>query len=440
MKANFVTSRAERLSYGGYFVGQNIIFITVLSFLAMFYTDVVGLSTGAVATLFLVARIWDAVNDPILGSLVDRATPKKGKFKPWVSATIVLMPIATILVFWNMKGGGTVNLTYAYITYILWGMIYTISDVPIFALATSMTDNLDERVSLISIGRFAAGIAGMIASVVGAPLIASLGFQTSVMILMAIAFITMVPLHFIVKERVLHPKKDKVTLKSMATAVFKNKYLLAFYGSAICILSFNFGTTIATYFAKWNLGDLSLQAVIMVSSMGIMLFIPLVLPVMIRKWGKRKLYITFVSIGIVFTLIQYVVGYENFVLFLVINAIKAAGLYTPVLMMGMFSADCAEYGAYITGQRNEGLTFSIQTFSTKLSQAVAGALPVLLLGVFGYDGQAEVQTARALEGIWLQMTLFPLIGFVIGLVIFILFYKLKESDVENMIAEMEAKE
>jgi len=439
MNKNFLTSRPERLSYAGYFVGQNIAFMFVLSFLTLFYTDVVGLSTGAVATLFLVARVWDAINDPILGAIVDRTTPKKGKFKPWISATIIAMPVATILVFWNIKGSGTVNLTYAYITYIIWGMIYTISDVPIFALATSMTDRVDERVTLISWGRLAAGLAGMIAAALGAPLVANMGFSTTIIVLMIIALLTMAPIHFLAKERVLHPQKDKVTLKSMINAVIKNKYLMIFYLSFIVIGGSNFAMTSGPYFAKWNLGNLELQGVLMITMIIPMLLLPMILPLLIRKFGKKKLYIYALSFGIIVAVIQFITGYDNLPLFLLLNVFKGAGAFLPMLMMGMFSADCAEYGAYITGKRNEGITFSIQTFSSKLSTAIAGSLGVALLGFFGYDGMAATQTEQALNGIWLQTTLFPIIGMFLGLIIFALFYKLDEKQVQNMIIQMEGK-
>ena len=115
----FLTSRKERSSYGLWFVGQNIIYFIVLTYLPIFLTDEVGIAEGAVALLLIIARTWDAVNDPMLGSLVDRTNPKKGKFKPWVNAASVFMPIVTIALFWSINGSGSLNLTYAYISYII---------------------------------------------------------------------------------------------------------------------------------------------------------------------------------------------------------------------------------------------------------------------------------------------------------------------------------
>lgn len=436
MKDALQTSRIERFSYAGFFVGQNLIYIFVLSFLSIFLTDEVGIGTSAVATLLLVARVWDAINDPILGSLVDRVQPRNGKFKPWVSSAIILLPISTILLFWKFEGSGTINLTYAYLTYLIWGMIYTVSDVPIFALATSMTSNLNERTSLIAWGRLAAGVAAMIGGIIGAPLLANFGYQTTIVALMGIAFLLMMPLHFFVRERVIHTNTEPVTLKQVIHAVVRNKYLLVFQATGVIVMASNLGMNVGPYFAKWNLGNFEIQAVIMATSALPMLLVPGFLPMLIRRFGKRRIVIVAFSGGLVVGVLQYLAGYENFGLFLALNALKSVGFFLPLLMAGMFSADCAEYGAYVTGKRNEGVTFSIQTFGTKLSSALAGTISVLLLGFYGYDGQAATQSAEALQGIWYQMTLFPLFGLAIGLFVFARFYKLSEKDVADIVREM----
>ncbi|MFU8793418.1 MAG: MFS transporter [Acholeplasmataceae bacterium] len=435
-KTGFLTSSKERNSYGLWFVGQNIIYMMVISYLAIFLTDEIGLAEAAVGTLFLVARVWDAVNDPMLGAIVDKAQPKRGKFKPWINAVTLIMPIATIFLFWNFNGSATFNVIYFYISYIVWGMLYTVSDIPIFALATTMTDNPDERVSIISIGRLAAGLASMIIGILAPQFIANLGYQTTIIVLMGIAMLTMIPLHFFVKERVLYKRSSIVTLKSMFRAVFSNKYLLIFYGSFIAITATMTSMTIAPYFAKWNLGDIGIQTIIMATMAIPMIFLPIITPFLVRKFGKRKIFMYGIGSSILFSVIQYLVGYEQFGLFLILNALKSIGLLSPMLMMGIFSADCVEYGAYTTGKRNEGVIFSIQTFSTKLGSAISGALALFFISAFGYVGTATVQTEQALNGIWISLSLIPIVGLIIAFVLFGFYYKLTEKDVERMIKEM----
>ena len=436
----YLTSKKERLSYGGWLIGQNIIYMLVTSYLAIFLTDEVGIVEGVVATLFLVARIWDAVNDPMLGGIVDKVNPKKGKFKPWIDAVTIFIPLVTIALFWKFDGSGSFTIVYAYIAYIVWGMLYTISDVPIFALATTMTDIPDERVKIMSIGRLAAAIASISVGLAAPQFIANLGYTTTVIILMSISLIMMMPLRFFVKERILYKRSSMVTLKSMFHAIFSNKYLLIFYGGYLAITATLTSMTIAPYFAKWNLGDLATQTTIMATMALPMFLVPILTPWLVKTFGKRKLLIYGLGSSIILSVLQYFLGYENFLLFLVINGLKSIGLFMPMLMMGIFSADCVEYGAYTTGERNEGVIFSVQTFSTKLGGAIASALSLFVIRAYGYSGIAVNQTEQALKGIWITISLIPTIGLVLAFLILGLFYKLSERDVERMVNEMKEKQ
>jgi len=435
LNKGYKTSFVERMSYGGFFAGQNIINMIILQFLGFFYTEKVGLTPVAVGTLFLVARIWDAINDPILGGIVDRTNPKKGKFKTWINVAGLLLPTATFFVFLNVSNNTTLSLIYAYVTYIAYGMIYTISDVPIYALATTMSDNLNERVSLISIGRLFA-VLGVGLTLATAPMIENMGYTTTIGIFMVISLITMLPIVFLAKERIVHERNERVTLETMFQAIAKNKYLIAFYSSFILMVGFGTFQTVGLYFAQYNLGDLSLNALLM-GTLGIpMVLLPIFTPMLVKKFGKRKLFISIMSFGLIMSIVQYFVGYQNLPLFFILNTLKGVGLMSPMMLMGMFSADCAEYGAYVTGKRNEGITFSIQTFSTKLGTAFAGSISMYILGWYGYVSNAAQQTQKTLDGIWNLMTIIPIIGVALGLLIFIIFYKLREEDVEKMINEM----
>lgn len=435
MKQSLRTTFAERMSYGGYFLGQNLVFAFVMQFLTVFYTDQVGIAPLAVGTLFLVARVWDAVNDVLLGVVVDRSNFRGGKFKPWINATIFIMPIVSIAVFVNPEIGGTGNLVYAYITYILWGMVYTVSDVPIFAISAVMTDNVDERVRIISIGRLAAGIAFIISGVVAAPIIASLGWSATTIVMMGVAFAVMIPVRFLVKERVVYQRTERVTFKSMIEAVTRNTYLMIFYLAFIIINGLNTSGVVGVFFATYNLGNFELFSLINFTSIAPILILPIFVPALVKSLGKKRLFLILAGISVVAGLIQYFVGYQSFPAFLVLNALRTIGVMSPGILMGLFSADCAEYGAYVTGKRNEGITFSIQTFSTKLGLAFGGFIGTALLGVFGYVANVE-QTQGALDGIWIMMTLVPTAGLAVAMVIIGLFYRLKESDVQRMINEM----
>ena len=302
-----------------------------------------------------------------------------------------------------------------------------------------MTDNSDESVSIISIGRVAAGIASLIIGIIAPQLIAGLGYQSTIIYLMIIAFILMFPLRFFVKERVKYKTEENISLKEMIKAVGTNRYLLIFYIAYIAINATFTTMTIAPYFAKWNMGDIGFNTTMMITMALPIILLPALSPMLIRKFGKRKIFMWGIGSSIVFSAIQYFVGYENVIVFLILNFLKMIGLIAPMMMNGMFSADCVEYGAYKYGQRNAGMIFSVQTFSTKLGSAISSSLSLLMISYFGYQGTASVQTAEALNGIWITLSLVPIIGLVIAFIVFGKYYDLSESEVQRMIDEMEEK-
>jgi probable glucitol transport protein GutA len=162
------------------------------------------------------------------------------------------------------------------------------------------------------------------------------------------------------------------------------------------------------------------------------------LPMLIAKFGKKKLTVTSSIATILLCIVQYFAGYDNLIIFLIIAAVRVVFMQIPLMLYGMFTADCIEYGAYITGERTEGMAFSIQTFVTKLGGAFCNALCLILLGAFGYVEQAKQQTANALEGIWIIMSLVPMAGYIIMLFIMRI-YKLDEKKVAQMLEENHKK-
>ena len=430
-REQFVTNRLERLAYGGYFMGQNLIYFLVYQFLMLFYTDVVGITAGAVGTMFLIARIFDAVNDPIMGIIVDKTNLEGGKFIPWIKLVIFLMPLTTVILFIKVGGGGINSLIYAYITYLIWGIIYTISDVPIFALATVMTHNSNERVTLISIGRIGAGLGSVIISLFFMTLLSKIAWTGTVLLLATLALLSMLPLRYLGRERYVYQQKEVLSLKKIFSFVLNNKYLLIFYGAIIMASLTNTSTVSINYFAIYNLGNESYISTLTIANMIPMLLVPFVLPPLIKRYGKKKIFIMAFIVAILSSLVFYLIGYSNIVwvhLFTIIKGIAQV----PTFMIGLFTVDCIEYGTYTTNERAEGISFSLQTFTAKLSAAVAGAISGFVLERVGYEA-GVIQTPQTLNGIWNMYVLYPIFGAVIAIIIMWRYYDLTEKKVDDMI-------
>ncbi len=430
--ATYQTSKLERASYGSYFAGQNMILIIVLQFLMIFYTDVVGISAAAVGTLFLVARIWDAVNDPIMGILVDKISFKSGKFKPWISIAIFILPLATIFLFLDVSHTPEMKLVYAYTTYIVWGMLYTISDIPIFALATVMSDDIDERTRIISIGRLAAGIGAVFGVVIISPLANALGWSLAMTGVAGLTFLLMLPVKYKAMERVIYQRTRKQPFVKLIQSILGNKYLLVFYGVVILANLTNTSSATVVYFVKYNLGNENLIAVLSLAAASSAIILPFFLPKWIHAVGKRHVFMSSMFISIASSLAFYAIGYSNVVVVFVFVALKYIALNIPIVMMGLFTADCLEYDYYHSGSRNEGIVFSAQTFAIKMTLALQGIMGAFALSRAHYLPNV-VQSPETLNEIWKMTTIYPVFGQILALIVFWRFYKLSEEEVGRMI-------
>lgn len=426
-----LTTKVERFSYAGYFLGQNIFYTLITTYLALYYTDYFGISAVAVGILFFVARVWDAINDPIMGVIVDKAKLKGGKFKPWVNIGIFSMPISTILIFVQFDGSMHTKILYAYLTYILWDMLYTMSDVPIYALSTVISKDINDRVKVISLGRIMAFIGTLLATVATIPIIQKLGWTPGVIVLCAFGMLTMIPVKRFTHERVKDTSPESPSFKELVSFLIHNKYILIFNCALIICSLTNTLMPSLSYFVKYNLGNESLISIVMLVAMLPSLLIPIMMPRLVKRFGKKPILLTAVAFFIVTSIISYFIGYHNFVAVLIITALRGLGYSVPSILTGMFTVDCVEYGAYQSGHRSEGITFSAQTFTAKITSALQGATGSFLLAYFGYKAN-QAQNPETLEGIFKMFTIIPVIGFVLMFVIIFFFYKLKESDVEEM--------
>jgi Na+/melibiose symporter-like transporter len=231
-------------------------------------------------------------------------------------------------------------------------------------------------------------------------------------------------------------------LKTILGQLFKNKYLLIYYVAFFAATAANTMQFMAAYFAKSNLGDEGLTTLLLAATIIPLLITIPFLPAMIKAFGKRSLTIWCSAAFIVVSIAQYFIGYDSLIGFLALAAVRVILMNIPLQMYGMFTADCVEYGAYTIGERTEGIAFAIQTFMTKLGGAVVQWVSLFIIGIAGYIEQLPVDQAqpqRALDAIWQVMTLVPIGGFAIMLIIMVLFYDLKEKDVQRMIDEMAAK-
>jgi len=324
------------------------------------------------------------------------------------------------------------KITWTAIAYLLWDLAYTLCDAPIYALTTAMTENIQERTVLLSINRLGEMLGALIIGLAVPLLYPNLGWLPTAVGLAIIGVATMFPVTRLARERILSRKEEAPSLGDIWKYLKGNKYLLIFYGSMVVYFLTNTSVTISPFFAVNNLGSAE-QATALLGVMVLpMLLLAGFTPALAKRFGKFDLYIFSIVWFIVFSVVLYFVGYSNYGLFMLVLFIRSIGFGMTTILMFMFTPDCVEYGTFKTSERAEGITFSLQTFATKLMNGISASVGMAGLAAFGFiEGAGAVQLPGTLNGIWMMYSLFPAIGALLSLPLLRMF-KLRDDYVQVM--------
>ena len=246
------------------------------------------------------------------------------------------------------------------------------------------------------------------------------------------AFLLMLPVKYKAMERVLYHRNPDQSFKKLIKSITNNKYLLIFYGVVILANLTNTSSATVVYFIKYNLGNENLIPLLSLAAAASAIILPFFLPRLIHIFGKRKFFIGTMLLSIFSSVVFYVVGYAHIGVVFLFVALKYIALNIPILMMGMFTSDCLEFDYYHSGNRNEGIVFSAQTFSIKITLALQGIMGAFALNHAKYIPNV-LQTPETLDEIWKMTTIYPVLGQAAAVLVFWLFYKLSETEVERMI-------
>ncbi len=446
------TSSVERKSYYAYLSGQNIIYNLVASCLTTYFAFI-GLDLVKIAGVMAAVKVWDAVNDTLFGVIFDSVKFKSGKkYLPWLRISLVGIPIASVFMFAIPTGWSeNAQLIWFAIAYVLWDSIYTLCDVPIYGILTSMTDNIDERNSMMSYRSIWGGAGGAAVPLLAALLVSEEVHSnyTVVAIISAVAaFLLMAPSCFKLQERYKPAEEEEsFSVKKMFQYLFKNKYLLLYYGGFFFYSSVNYVGALNLLASYYLFHDEMFTTIVGVASAPFSFIGAMLIPKLVRKFDKMTVFRVSVMAAVVLGVLMWAIGYSNPVYFLIISIIRSIPTSTLGVMLFMFTPDCAEYGKYKSGIEAKGITFAIQTFMVKLTGAVSSALSTLLLGlpIVGWNlyEQYEIknfadltainatQTTHALDAFWLIYALIPSIGYLASWAVWKC-YKLNDKDVQVM--------
>ena len=373
----------------------------VSTYLSIFYTDVFGLGTGAVALLMLIAKVWDGINDPMMGTLMERTHTKWGRFRPYIVVGAVFLVIFTILTFTVPGFSSTGKLVYAYITYIGLGMSYTMTNVPYLALPCVMTRDPKEINRLVSRNQYDV-------------ILLDMNFTTDVLFaLLALPMFWAVA--YLSKEKITVKKEEQGEIKEGLKLILRNKNLLCTMLYAFFNMFGMLGRiSVAVYFYMHCVQNFTYITIFMMMQMIVGTIIMPVTPKIIEKIGNRKTAILSMLIQGISLIVLFVGPYENIAFDFVILAIYGLGYIAgpcgSCMMIDAIDDFDDKYGV-----RNDGMAFSIQGTATKVATAIANSLFLVVMGAFGYAGGVEM-TPHIKEGINLAANMLPGIVFFIGII------------------------
>ena len=468
----------EAIAYSITGFGQNLICNIIGSYLMVFMTDAllfdidskVGAVSGvvAVAYLMLFTRIYDALNDPIMGSLVDRTRTKWGKCRPYLKWMAFPIAIMTILCFLPVYDNTAKSFAVISAIYVLWSMVYTVADVPYWGLSTAMTNDTEVRGKMLTVARLActlgAGIVTVFVPIITSGVTAKYKDENGLLltqysaqnaetlkwtyficavVLVAIAIPTFFYGFKNTKERYT-ATENPPSLGHNFSLLFKNRELMlivlsGILGSARTVYMGAGGL----YFAKYALSNEGIYSIMTILVVPGGLIASVLVPWLTSKFGKRNTYIISHLIGAITMFVMLFVGYKSTVA-LIVCAIGIVILGIPQginnVMTYAMIGDTVDYLEWKTGERAEGICFAMQTLINKIGMAVAAFVGVIAYAMAGISPQnpAGSITPEGLDKLWLMIVLTGALSMLLTIVP-MLFYRLSEKKQAEMVKEIESR-
>lgn len=454
-------SLREIIGYSASGFGQNIICGLVGGYILVFYTDVFGLSAYAAALIMFAARIFDALNDPIMGSVVDKTRTRWGKLRPYLLFTPLPIGILTILCFSSPDLSEAGKIAYAAVFYVLWGVVFTITDVPYWGLSSAMTQDTDERSKLLTAARLACSAGGGLLTLVVPQITAAVttkvqrGFAAQALTTPAYSAAlqqALQPVYFWIavasavigaplflmaffhtRERVVQTENPP-SLKHNLFLLFQNKPLLLIVLSCVLGSLQTVYGSMFLYLSKYTLSEYtgatdSWATIMSILTAPMGLVGSLILPILGKKYTKKSIYIYSRLFGAALLLAMYFIGYDTKTkVFLLAAGLFLLGLpngINNVLTYAMIG-DTVDYLELKTGERGEGICFSMQTFISKMTMAFCALAIGICLGVVAYDANTYVPSPGVKNGLFSLATLGAAIS-TLASVIPIVFYSFTED-------------
>ena len=440
----------QALGYGVGAVGKDMVYALVSGFILYYYNDILGISGTFTGVMMMAARVFDAFNDPLMGVVVEKTNTPFGKFRPW----IVTGTLTNALILYGMFAmpasvTGTAMLVYASVAYVLWGVTYTLMDIPFWSMIPAITSSGKERENLSVIGRTCAAVGYAVPTVLTMLLVVRLGsgeregfaiFAAAVAVVFVAAELVCVAL---VREKPTERQKTATVGEMFSALIHNDQAMVVVVGIVVFNASLYLTTQLAVYFFKYDIGNSDLFSLFgTVGGVGQILSM-VSLPLLRRRWGGKQILVGALGVTIAGYLALFALSMAG------VRAVAPLAATAFVIYIGfglatvlttVFLADTVDYGEYKTGSRNESVVFSMQTFVVKLASAVSVLIAGIGIDLIGLDDTAAVQSESTLLGLRLLMVGLPVLGLVFSILYFMKKYRLTEAETARISEALRQRE
>ncbi len=429
--------KSRMFTFGLGALGNNIIYAFISTYLLYFYIESFGIPVSSTVGILLFPRIWDAINDPVMGIIVDNTKTRFGKFRPYLIVVPFIMAITTVLCFSAPNLSPDLKIVYAYITYTLWGMSFTAMDIPYWSLSAVLSQDASERSDITMIARTFASIGFLVVNLLTLPLVELLGSWAAVAVLFGIACVSLTLITFFFsEEKVKHNTKEKMTFKKVLILIKANRELRLLLASMLMIETVNvFKFTFTLFYLEYTMKIKELIPLMLGLYLICTVIGSIISPSLSRKIGKKQVTILGALVVSFTGICMFLTGYSNITMVFVWNSFQAIGYGAMMIAQTTMIMDCVEYGQYLTGIRAEGMVFSTNIFKTKVASAIGGGIGALGLSMIGFVSHTN-QTVTTMNGMHNLFTIIPGMLSLLS-IIPILFYTLTEEKYDEIVLSLE---
>lgn len=452
-------SAGEKISYGLGAIGKDMVYMLSAGYILYYYQDVLGVSAIAMGMILMAARVFDAFNDPVMGVIVAKTKTKWGKFRPWLLIGTILNAIVLYLMFAappSLDGKGLV--AYAAVAYVLWGVTYTMMDIPFWSMIPAFTEGGKERENLSTLARSCAGVGSAIITIITMKCVYVLGQENERMgfkwfaLIVSLLFVLFTLVTCMVIKEKSTVDVDSPSVGEMFRALLRNDQAMTVVITIVLInCSLYITSNLLIYFFKYDFGTETwynsytlfntFGGAIQILSM--MIFFPV-----LRKFISA-IQVFYASIilavsGYTVLLVLSFVNMSNLLLLLIPGFLIFTAFGMLTVLTTVFLANTVDYGEMKNGRRDESVIFSMQTFVVKLASGVAAFIASICLTVCNLSSdtagtQVAEMAGASVAGLRLTMTVLPIAGLLAAIFLFHKKYILTEENIEKITAQIKEK-